>query len=123
MSNHAIKSTVQPWMIRKTAYLIIGAVCIILGYFGFIDEQQVNAVTASPVLGTLVAWVAAAFTHEGSDSKATDADVAKARDGSAVDVEKLATEVAGKLLPSLPIPLPVSSSLPVYSGPTSQPQG
>lgn len=113
----------KPWLIRRTAYLIVGAVLLILGYLGVINEHQIDAVNASPLLGTLVSWIAAFFTHEGSDSYATDADVARARAGSVVDVEQLATEVAGKLLPSLPIPLPVSSSLPVYSGPTSQPQG
>lgn len=110
----------KPWLIRRTAYLIVGAVLLILGYLGVINEHQIDAVNASPLLGTLVSWIAAFFTHEGSDSRATDEDVKRAGEAARVDVEKLATEVAGKLIPALP--LPTVATLPVYSGPTSTPQ-
>lgn len=104
-------------MVRRGVYIIIGFVGVILGWFGIINEDQLNAVTASPFLATLVGWIAATFTHEGSDSRATDADVARAGSTATLDVEQLAVEVAGKLLPQLP--LPTSSTLPVYTGPTS----
>ena len=108
---------IKPWILRRTAYLIVGAVLLILGYLGVINEHQIDAVTASPLLGTLVSWLAAFFTHEGSDSRATDEDVKRAAEGATIDVERLATEVAGKLIPA--IPLPAHSTLPVYTGPTS----
>ena len=117
MSNHAIKRGVQPWMVRRGVYLLVGLAGIIAAYFGIVDENQLDAVTASPLMATIVGWVAAAFTHEGSDSRATDADVARAGAAATLDVEQIATEVAGKLLPQLP--LPTSSTLPVYTGPTS----
>ncbi|WP_276652490.1 hypothetical protein [Corynebacterium vitaeruminis] len=117
MSNHAIKRGVQPWMIRRGVYIVVGLAGLIAAYFGIVDEQQLDAITASPLLATLVGWVAAAFTHAGSDSRATDADVARAGSAATLDVEQLAVEVAGKLLPQLP--LLTSSTLPVYTGPTS----
>lgn len=117
MSNHAIKRGVQPWMVRRGVYIVVGLAGLIAAYFGIVDEQQLDAITASPLLATLVGWLAAAFTHEGSDSRATDADVARAGSAATLDVEQIATEVAGKLLPQLP--LPTSSTLPVYTGPTS----
>lgn len=104
-------------MIRRWVYVVVGLAGIIAAYFGVVDEQQLDAITASPLLATIVGWVAAMFTHEGSDSRATDADVARAGSAAALDVEQLAAEVAGKLLPQLP--LPTSSTLPVYTGPTS----
>ncbi|WP_278764025.1 hypothetical protein [Corynebacterium argentoratense] len=117
MSNHA-KPTVQPWMIRRGVYIVVGLAGLIAAYFGIVDEQQLDAITASPLLATIVGWLAATFTHEGSDSRATDADVARAGSAATLDVEQLAVEVAGKLLPQLPLP-PIST-LPVYTGPTSQ---
>lgn len=117
MSTHSVKRGVQPWMIRRGVYLMVGLVGLIAAYFGIVDEQQLDAITASPLLATIVGWLAAMFTHEGSDSRATDADVARAGSAATLDVEQLAVEVAGKLLPQLP--LPTSSTLPVYTGPTS----
>ena len=116
MSNHA-KSTVQPWMVRRGVYLVVGLAGLVAAYFGIVDENQLDAITASPLLATIVGWLAAMFTHEGSDSRATDADVARAGAAATLDVDQIATEVAGKLLPQLP--LPTSSTLPVYTGPTS----
>ena len=117
MSTHSVKRGVQPWMIRRGVYIVVGLVGLIAAYFGIVDEQQLDAITASPLLATIVGWLAAAFTHEGSDSRATDADVARAGSAATLDVEQLAVEVAGKLLPQLP--LPTSSTLPIYTGPTS----
>lgn len=68
------KKFTQPWFIRRTAYLLVGAVLLIAAGVGLVDEGQIDAITASPVLGTLVAWIAASFTHQGSDSTATDED-------------------------------------------------
>lgn len=69
----------EPWAVRKAAYILVGAVGLVLWYFGFIEQDQADALANSPLLATLVSWVAAAKTHEGSDSTATDSDVARER--------------------------------------------
>lgn len=66
------------WWIRRASYLIIGVAGLIAAGFGLIDEGQLDALTASPLLATVVGFIAAAFTHQGSDSTVTATDVAKA---------------------------------------------
>lgn len=68
----------SPWWIRRAAYLVVGVVGLIAAGFGLIDEGQLDALTASPLLATVVGFIAAAFTHQGSDSTVTANDVAKA---------------------------------------------
>ena len=66
------------WWIRRASYLVIGVAGLIASGFGLIDEGQLDALTASPLLATVVGFIAAAFTHQGSDSTVTATDVAKA---------------------------------------------
>lgn len=66
------------WWIRRASYLIIGVAGLIAAGFGLIDEGQLDALTASPLLATVVGFIAAAYTHQGSDSTVTATDVAKA---------------------------------------------
>lgn len=83
------------WWIRRAAYLVIGVVGLIAAGFGLIDEGQLDALTASPLLATLVGFIAAAFTHQGSDSTVTADDVAKA---AAVGAQATAqSEVTGRV--------------------------
>ena len=83
------------WWIRRASYLVIGVAGIIAAGFGLIDEGQLDALTASPLLATLVGFIAAAFTHQGSDSTVTATDVAKA---AAVGAQATAqSEVTGRV--------------------------
>ena len=76
------------WWIRRAAYLVIGVAGLIAAGFGLIDEGQLDALTASPLLATVVGFIAAAFTHQGSDSTVTATDVAKAAaDGAQATVQ------------------------------------
>lgn len=65
----------QPWFIRRAAYAVVGLVLLALAGFGLIEEGQIDSITASPLLGTAIAWMAAAKTHPGSDSTTTNEDV------------------------------------------------
>lgn len=65
----------QPWFIRRACYAVVGLVLLVLAGFGLIEEGQIDSITASPMLGTAIAWMAAAKTHPGSDSTTTNADV------------------------------------------------
>lgn len=69
----------QPWFIRKAAYALVGVVLLVLAAFGLLDEGQIDAIAASPILGAAVAFFASTRTHSGSDSTATAADVAAAK--------------------------------------------
>lgn len=74
----------ESWWLRRAAYAVVGVVLLALAGFGLIDEGQIDTIAASPVLGALVAFIASAKTHSGSDSTATAADVARAAaDGAA----------------------------------------
>lgn len=83
------------WWIRRAAYLVIGVVGLIAAGFGLIDEGQLDALTASPLLATVVGFIAAAFTHEGSDSTVTADDVAKAAAAGAQATAQ--SEVTGRV--------------------------
>lgn len=65
----------QPWFIRRACYAIVGLVLLVLAGFGLIEEGQIDSIAASPLLGTAIAWMAAAKTGPGSDSTTTNADV------------------------------------------------
>lgn len=64
-----------PWFIRRACYAVVGAVLLALAGMGIIEEGQIDSITASPLLGTAIAWMAAAKTHPGSDSTTTNSDV------------------------------------------------
>lgn len=66
-------------MARKGLYLVVGAVLWAAAVFGLVDEGKIDAIAASPAVGAAVSWLAAYFTHRGSNSAATDADVEQAR--------------------------------------------
>lgn len=85
-----MKNIKQPWFIRRVIYLIVGIVGIVLAGFGIIDEGQIDAISASPLLGTIAGFIAAAFTHQGSDSTVTAQDVA---DAAKTDPEDIASRV------------------------------
>lgn len=88
----------QPWFLRRAAYAIVGVVLLALAGFGLIEEAQIDAIAASPVLGALVAFIASAKTHSGSDSTATADDVAAAAaQGSAVDPASIAASVVDQI--------------------------
>lgn len=85
----------SPWWIRRAAYLVIGVAGLIAAGFGLIDEGQLDALTASPLLATVVGFIAAAFTHQGSDSTVTATDVAKAAAAGAQATAQ--SEVTGRV--------------------------
>ena len=91
------------WWIRRASYLVIGVAGLIASGFGLIDEGQLDALTASPLLATVVGFIAAAFTHEGSDSTVTADDVAKAAHASAqVDVTRQVQSAIDAAISALP---------------------
>ena len=91
------------WWIRRASYLVIGVVGLIAAGFGLIDEGQLDALTASPLLATVVGFIAAAFTHQGSDSTVTADDVAKAAHASAqVDVTRQVQSAIDAAISTLP---------------------
>lgn len=83
------------WWIRRASYLVIGVAGLIAAGFGLIDEGQLDALTASPLLATVVGFIAAAFTHQGSDSTVTATDVAKAAAAGAQATAQ--SEVTGRV--------------------------
>ncbi|WP_291474213.1 hypothetical protein [Corynebacterium sp.] len=72
------KKFTQPWFIRRAVYAVVGVVLLVAAGFGLIDEGQIDTITASPILGALVAFLASAKTNAGSDSTVTAQDVAAA---------------------------------------------
>lgn len=69
-----------PWWQRRVIYLVVSALGLVAAGFGLLDEGQLDAIAASPLLATLVGLFAATKTHEGSDSRATDAQVDQVAD-------------------------------------------
>lgn len=70
----------KPWWIRRAAYVLVAVIGLVLTGLGYATQDQVDAFTASPLLGTVVGFVAAMFTHRGSDSTATGDDVRAERE-------------------------------------------
>lgn len=70
----------EGWWIRRAVYAVVTVALLVAAGFGLIDEGQIDAVAASPILGALVTFLAAAKTNPGSDSTATAADIAAAQE-------------------------------------------
>lgn len=83
----------QGWWIRRAVYAVVTVVLLVAAGFGLIDEGQIDAVAASPILGALVTFLAAAKTNPGSDSTATAADVASAAQESQSSADDIAHRV------------------------------
>ena len=88
------KQFTQPWFIRRAVYAVVGVVLLVAAGFGLIDEGQIDTIAASPILGALVAFLASAKTHPGSDSTATAQDVA---DAASVDADTIADRLFEKI--------------------------
>lgn len=100
----------QSWWVRRAAYVLVAVVGLVLTGLGYATQDQVDAFTASPLLGTVVGFVAAMFTHRGSDSTATGEDVRAAQAaavGGGVDVGDL----LARLRESVPTPNEVANSV------------
>lgn len=65
----------QGWWIRKAAYVLAAVIGLVLTGFGVVTQDQVDAATASPLLATLIGFVAASFTNRGSGDPTTREDV------------------------------------------------
>ncbi|MGP5269790.1 hypothetical protein ACTXK0_05185 [Corynebacterium variabile] len=95
-----IKKKPQPYQVRRIAYGLAAVVVGVLGWVGVLSDIQADQVTGQidkwlPILlGVLAPALAAAKTHPGSDSTATDADVEAA---SAIDVDDVAAQIASRL--------------------------
>lgn len=68
----------QPWFLRRAAYAVVGVVLLVLAGAGVIEQGQIDAIEASPILGAIVAFIASSRTNAGSDSTVTVADVDRA---------------------------------------------
>lgn len=73
------KQTLTEPIVRKGMYIVVGAAMWVAVYFGVVDSDQADAISASPAVAGVVLWLAAAMTHRGSNSTATDEDVSAAR--------------------------------------------
>ncbi|MGP5930354.1 hypothetical protein [Corynebacterium glyciniphilum] len=91
------KNFTQGWWIRRAVYAVVTVVLLVAAGFGLIDEGQIDAVAASPILGALVTFLAAAKTNPGSDSTATAADVASAAQASQSDPAEVARQVVDQI--------------------------
>ena len=91
---------VQPWHIRKVTYAIVAILGVVAAYFGVVSEQQVDTITASPLLATLIGVIASMFTGRGSDSTATGEDV-RAAQRAAVDINAVAEAVRERVAPEV----------------------
>ena len=87
----------QPWFRRKVAYVVVAIVGLIAAAFGLVDEAQIDAIAASPILATLVGLFAAAKTTPGSDSTVTADDVAIAAQGSGHSVQDIVGEALNQV--------------------------
>ena len=78
----SIKKKPAAWQVRKIAYGLAAVVIGVLGWVGVLSDIQADQVADKvdqwlPILlGVLAPALAATKTHEGSDSTATDQDVA-----------------------------------------------
>lgn len=78
----SIKKKPAAWQVRKIAYGLVAVIVGVLGWVGVLSDIQADQVTSQvdrwlPILlGVLAPALAATKTHEGSDSTATDQDVA-----------------------------------------------
>lgn len=78
----SIKKKPAAWQVRKIAYGLAAVVIGVLGWVGVLSDIQADQVADKvdqwlPILlGVIAPALAATKTHEGSDSTATDQDVA-----------------------------------------------
>ncbi|MGO1827354.1 MAG: hypothetical protein ACTH0J_10535 [Corynebacterium variabile] len=78
----SIKKKPQAWQVRKIAYGLAAVIVGVLGWVGVLSDIKADQVMDQvdqwlPILlGVLAPALAATKTHEGSDSTATDQDVA-----------------------------------------------
>lgn len=87
------KNFTQGWWIRRAVYAVVTVLLLVAAGFGLINEGQIDAVAASPLLGALVTFLAAAKTNPGSDSTATAADVAAAAQSAQPSADDIAQRV------------------------------
>ena len=87
----------EGWWIRKAIYVVVAVVGVVATGFGFASAEQVDAITASPVLATVVGLIAASFTNRGSDSPVTEADVEAARSSAVVNPAEVAAQVVEQI--------------------------
>ena len=87
----------EGWWIRKAIYVLVAVVGVVATGFGFASTEQVDAITASPVLPTVVGLIAASFTNRGSDSPVTEADVEVARSSAVVNPAEVAAQVVEQI--------------------------
>ena len=100
MTDTTEKTKVMTWQVRKGLQVVIGIAGIALTYFGVVTTDQIDALTASPLLATFGGFLAAAFTNRGSDSTATGADV-RAAQAAAVDLNAVAEAVRERVAPEV----------------------
>lgn len=78
----SIKKKPQAWQVRKIAYGLAAVIVGVLGWVGVLSDIKADQVMDQvdqwlPILlGVLAPALAATKTHQGSDSTATDQDVA-----------------------------------------------
>ena len=87
----------EGWWIRKAIYVVVAVAGVVATGFGFASTEQVDAITASPVLATVVGLIAASFTNRGSDSPVTEEDVEVARSATVVDPSEVAAQVVEQI--------------------------
>ena len=87
----------EGWWIRKAIYVVVAVVGVVATGFGFASAEQVDAITASPVLATVVGLIAASFTNRGSDSPVTEEDVEVARSSTVVNPSEVAAQVVEQI--------------------------
>lgn len=87
----------EGWWIRKAIYVVVAVAGVVATGFGFVSTEQVDAITASPVLATIVGLVAASFTNRGSDSPVTEEDVEVARSAAVVNPSEVAAQVVEQI--------------------------
>lgn len=103
----SIKKKPEAWQVRKIAYGLAAVIVGVLGWVGVLSDIQADQIGDQidkwlPILlGVLAPALAATKTHAGSDSTATDQDVAEqTADAIAAKVEELkavAPDVAATL--------------------------
>ena len=87
----------EGWWIRKAIYVVVAVAGVVATGFGVVSTEQVDAITASPVLATVVGLIAASFTNRGSDSPVTEEDVEVARSTAVVNPSEVAAQVVEQI--------------------------
>lgn len=78
----------QPWVIRKAVYFLVATLSLVGVGLGAISQAQADELwnhvdEVIQLVSMFVLMLAAAKTHEGSDSRATDEQLLEARDAAA----------------------------------------